>query len=278
MDGGDREKAMANSIKQIVKHTSRRKGRLGFSIGLGRIKAKESVGAGEVGMESGSLAPNGVSLRLAPKESRNGDMRPGVGTAAESPGSSTEPLDVTSNGTSPQQSVGTSNTSHSPAPELPPTSSTATDSSAPTIAPSDAVLLMHFLDNVFPLQFPMYTPSIMEGGRGWFLSLLLRTKPLYHAALALSSYHQGIMVYGVTRERARGEGVWLGCPAQERHIQMCLKAFQEQIEESKKWVSEQKCPSDTLGFMGCVVQLTYFEVCHSLPLGDEPNDEGKYII
>src|SRR4051812_29904771 len=33
MDNGSKEKEMANSIKQIVKHTSRRKGRLGLSLG-----------------------------------------------------------------------------------------------------------------------------------------------------------------------------------------------------------------------------------------------------
>lgn len=32
MDNGEKEKAMASSIKQIVKHTSRRKGRLGTTI------------------------------------------------------------------------------------------------------------------------------------------------------------------------------------------------------------------------------------------------------
>jgi hypothetical protein len=41
MDGGEREKAMATSIKQIVKHTSRRKGRFGLSLGRGK-----NVGAG----------------------------------------------------------------------------------------------------------------------------------------------------------------------------------------------------------------------------------------
>lgn len=32
MDSGDREKAMTDSIKQIVKHTSRREGRLGSAL------------------------------------------------------------------------------------------------------------------------------------------------------------------------------------------------------------------------------------------------------
>ncbi|PVH69572.1 hypothetical protein DL98DRAFT_661621 [Cadophora sp. DSE1049] len=54
----------------------------------------------------------------------------------------------------------------------------------------EATLLMHYLDVVFPLQFRFYRPLVSEGGRGWLLSMLLRTKPLYHAALSLSAYHQ----------------------------------------------------------------------------------------
>ena len=49
---------------------------------------------------------------------------------------------------------------------------------------------MHYLDIVFPLLFRFYNPLVSEGGRGWLLTILLRTKPLFHAALSLSAYHQ----------------------------------------------------------------------------------------
>jgi len=54
----------------------------------------------------------------------------------------------------------------------------------------DAELLMHYLDHVFPLQFPFYKPSVAAGGRGWLLSILTTTKPLYHAAISLAAYHR----------------------------------------------------------------------------------------
>jgi hypothetical protein len=53
MDNGEREKAMANNIKQIVKKTSRHKGRLGIS--MGRFQAR-----------SGSLKDDGA-VKIAPK-------------------------------------------------------------------------------------------------------------------------------------------------------------------------------------------------------------------
>ena len=49
---------------------------------------------------------------------------------------------------------------------------------------------MHYLDYVFPLQFPFYEHSATNGGRGWLLSLLMQLEPLYHAALSISSYHK----------------------------------------------------------------------------------------
>lgn len=56
-----------------------------------------------------------------------------------------------------------------------------------SIKERESPLLMYYLDCVFPVQFRMYSPSINDGGRGWFLSLLLRTPPLYHATLAISA-------------------------------------------------------------------------------------------
>ena len=75
-------------------------------------------------------------------------------------------------------------------------SSSALQSPAPTVDPvtdkswllkwnsqEEANLIMHYLDHVFYIQFRFYTPAISQGNRGWFLSLLTKTKPLHHAAL-----------------------------------------------------------------------------------------------
>lgn len=58
----------------------------------------------------------------------------------------------------------------------------------PVLFPTSAdefIPLMHYLDDVFPLQNPMSKPSTLTGGRGRLLALLLRMKPLYHATLAV---------------------------------------------------------------------------------------------
>lgn len=48
---------------------------------------------------------------------------------------------------------------------------------------------MHYLDAVFLMQYPIYKPSLVDGGRGWLLSLLLRNKSFYYITLALSANH-----------------------------------------------------------------------------------------
>jgi hypothetical protein len=37
----------------------------------------------------------------------------------------------------------------------------------------ESVLLMNFLDTIVSLQFPLYKPDILDGGRGWLLSLCM---------------------------------------------------------------------------------------------------------
>ncbi len=63
MDGGEQEKEMANSIKQIVKHTSRRKGRPSI---FGR-RSKNTDKEPEVGAPTSNLAPK--SSHTSPESS-----------------------------------------------------------------------------------------------------------------------------------------------------------------------------------------------------------------
>jgi hypothetical protein len=64
------------------------------------------------------------------------------------------------------------------------------ESTAAYIIQNESVLLMHYLDYVFPCQFRFYQPSLEDGGRGWLLSLLMQTKPLYYSACSLAAYHR----------------------------------------------------------------------------------------
>ncbi|TGO34125.1 hypothetical protein BHYA_0211g00090 [Botrytis hyacinthi] len=235
MDNGPREKEMANSIKQIVKHTSRRKGRLTGS----------------------NVAPNnGVNteastINIAPKTTTAPTRT--ISTAIEGTAHH-----KTSSGSSPAQSSPSisAETSTGTTPE-----SGNTFFGTPTITNNEAALLMHFVDNVFPLQYPMYKPEVFEGGRGWLLSLLLKTKPLYHASIGLSAYHRGV----VLRELTSGGCTKPSIAEQESHLAICLTEFQEAIKSAHDCARDcvygrDICVGSSLAIMACVVQLVFFEL------------------
>ena len=52
-------------------------------------------------------------------------------------------------------------------------------------------LLAHYVDAVFPVQFPVSPDS--KTGRVWLLPLIMQVKPLYHAAISIAAYHRNMM-------------------------------------------------------------------------------------
>lgn len=58
------------------------------------------------------------------------------------------------------------------------------------LSPEEALLLMHYLDRVFPWQFPYHLSHSRLGNRGWLLTLLMGHGPLYHATLSLAALHK----------------------------------------------------------------------------------------
>lgn len=118
-------------------------------------------------------------------------------------------------------------------------------------------LMMHYLDQVFYIQFRFYSPSVSSGGRGWLLSLLLQTKPLYHAALSLSAFHQQSLL-SVDQDVL---------PTQRGYLQELERHHNLTLEELQLFILAQKEPDSTSGILSsnvqilaCMVQLISFEV------------------
>lgn len=120
--------------------------------------------------------------------------------------------------------------------------------SSPSIPEDESLLLMHFMDYVFPLQFPMYKPKIKEGGRGWLLPLVLRTKPLYHAALMFAMYHRRKTTLSTSDHASQVTAVI----QQEKHLEACIKSLNQ---FSQLW-----CPRNSLGVSIAVIQMALFAV------------------
>lgn len=146
--------------------------------------------------------------------------------------------------------------------QKPPTSSNnAQHVPVGNIPPEDTILLMHFLDKVFPLQYPMYRPDILEGGRGWLLALLLQTKSLYYAALALSSYHRRMLVFERISEQCRASAA----VQQEKLLETCLNEVRQAMVILDQRTQQHKS-YDGMGTVTSIVQLVFFEVSRLVPL------------
>lgn len=117
-----------------------------------------------------------------------------------------------------------------------------------SIPTDESILLAHFLDNVFPLQYPLYKPGILEGGRGWLLALLFRAEGFYHAALALSAYHRRTIIVATISHPCQVASL----VQQEKHLESAIKIVNQ--------FASKACPYIPLGLAAAVVQLIFFEV------------------
>lgn len=121
----------------------------------------------------------------------------------------------------------------------------------------EANLMMHYLDEVFYIQWRFYTPSLATGGRGWLLSLLTHTKPLYHAALSLSAFHQQSLLCsgqdaGKTQISTLNE--------LEGHYNTTLQELQLFIHACNENGSAEETFAKNMQILACTVELISFEV------------------
>ena len=121
----------------------------------------------------------------------------------------------------------------------------------------EANLMMHYLDNVFYIQFRFFTPSISTGARGWLLSLLNRTKPLYHAALSLSAFHRQSLLQQIQTGQAQTDYLH----ELERHYKLTLEELQLFIQAHRENTSSVEAFGGNIQILACMVQLISFEVC-----------------
>ncbi|KAI1337102.1 fungal-specific transcription factor domain-containing protein [Xylariaceae sp. FL0016] len=68
---------------------------------------------------------------------------------------------------------------------------------------SDTVLIMFYLEHFFPFQFPLYHPSLLQGGRSWILEMMLSSPVLREITLCQSSYF-----FSLVQEPSNGDVLW----------------------------------------------------------------------
>ncbi|KAE9365024.1 hypothetical protein N431DRAFT_354061 [Stipitochalara longipes BDJ] len=218
MDNGERERAVANGIKEIVKHTSRRKTITQHS------RQRDHV------------------IRIAPSISNASEESSLSGPVSNRQHDTPPPSDHGSSQEDGIQVMQVSNES-----QIPQDGDQSVPESSFSIPVEETTLLMHFLDDMFPLQYPMYKPRALEGGRGWLLPLVLRTTPLYHAALSFGAYYRTTTVPTISQSSQVTAKIEQG-----KHFEICIKALNQYAQHS--------CPQRKLGIVTTVVQLIFYEL------------------
>lgn len=233
MDGGERQKEMADRIKaQVKKQASQRRDR----------KYMELL---ETGTRNVRL---GVSKRMSSNQLNT--------AASEVPDFNTAPHGQPS-GQGPSLTPPSSNTSGASPPEVQRLfeHQPSREDGGPDV---DVHFVMIYLDYVFPYLFPYYRPHILAGGRGWVLDILQSNKSVYYTAISLGAYFFGVIMAGGAEEHKE-------CTARmadqlSTQLQMGLRELQKEmrtINERQSNIYEQ------LIVMQAIIQMVTFEIATS---------------
>ncbi|OLN85424.1 Transcriptional regulatory protein pro1-like protein 2 [Colletotrichum chlorophyti] len=202
MDGGERQKEMADHLKKQVKIQANNRRERKYLQGLD-VEGRDD--------SDGDRIPPVPALSVDGGSSKATDSN-SPSTVNDTPGDTSSPafqLDSVKSsiheiapGASPHQMrQQTPEWNHQSSPE--PSKTRDDSTTAPPFADdSNLSFIMIYLDYVFPFLFPFYKPALLEGGRGWLLNVLNHNKALYHTALSLSSHFFGVVLNGAQVEHA----------------------------------------------------------------------------
>ncbi|OBT67210.1 hypothetical protein VE03_02777 [Pseudogymnoascus sp. 23342-1-I1] len=126
----------------------------------------------------------------------------------------------------------------------------------------DLELLMHYLDHVFPLQFPVYRPTVVAGGRGWLLSILTTTKPLYYAAISLAAYHRRSMLYSDGASKDDPQSLKKsrdGLVSLERQYARALRKLRQYLTKIEG-KNEARTQVENIDVLSCLAMLISLEI------------------
>ncbi|EFY94120.1 Zn(2)-C6 fungal-type DNA-binding domain protein [Metarhizium robertsii ARSEF 23] len=120
----------------------------------------------------------------------------------------------------------------------------------PDMAFREAQLLVHYLDYIFPLQYPYYKDEPSLGGRGWLFWLLMKRGPLHQAVLTLSALHHHTQSAGAPGTR-ESELIGYHTNALQRLRQVLQDCDMDKFAESRQQMVE---------FLACGSALISFEL------------------
>jgi C6 transcription factor Pro1 len=120
----------------------------------------------------------------------------------------------------------------------------------------DLAFVMAYLDYVFPIWFPFYRPTILEGGRSWLLTSILENECICQSVIGLASYFFTIVKIPGTVTESCASCSWQ--PLQTG-TELALKAARQALDGLNHH-GVQSDILETAGLVGSVVYLLSVEV------------------
>ncbi|KAH6675756.1 fungal-specific transcription factor domain-containing protein [Halenospora varia] len=118
---------------------------------------------------------------------------------------------------------------------------------------TEDTLFMHYLDEVFYIQYPFYDSS--KGGRGWLFSILRRVKSAYYAALALSEHYR----HSTLSQHNNIASSPVLLRAKNRYYDLALQEMQLSLAQSSMW-SGTTVIIRSIETLTSILQLLYWEL------------------
>jgi hypothetical protein len=119
---------------------------------------------------------------------------------------------------------------------------------------TEDTLFMHYLDQVFYIQYPFYCFHNRQG-RGWVLAILRRARSAYHAALALSERH----LLPVPLDKGDTTASLIQLRTQNGHYNLAIQELQRMIRDSCTSTG-LAAVKPSLEVLMTLLQIFFFEV------------------
>jgi hypothetical protein len=122
----------------------------------------------------------------------------------------------------------------------------------------DTHMIMIYADFVFPYLFPHYRPPLLVGGRGWVLDVLLNSsRSIYYTAISLSSWFFGVLLAGGAENHE-------SCTNRmEQQLQRQMEISLTELQKNIVAINAKKPAFDIregLTVLQCVLQMLIVEV------------------
>ncbi|KAF8852887.1 hypothetical protein BDZ45DRAFT_707235 [Acephala macrosclerotiorum] len=116
---------------------------------------------------------------------------------------------------------------------------------------SDTMLLMFYLEHLFPFLFPFYRPALSQGGRSWILEMMISSPVVRNAIICQSSYF-----FSLARGTANHDVIWEKVLTQTRDAFEMLRQALEVIDGSD--ITEHM--HGAVQIMASIMQVQRFEI------------------